>query len=43
MSPVLFILSTVQSVEIIPRYNGVATNSKSFALNLMISIPLTNK
>ena len=29
--------------EIFPRHNGVATISESFALNLWISIPLTNK
>ena len=43
LNPVLFILSTDQSFEIFHRHNGVATISESFALNLIISVPLTNK
>ena len=37
-----FKLSTGQFFEMFPRHNGVATSSESFALNLCISLPLTN-
>ena len=36
-------LSTYQSLEILPKHNGLATILESFALNFMISVPLTNK
>ena len=36
-------LATEKSFEMFPRYNGVATISKSFALNLIISLTLKNK
>ena len=36
-------LSTENSTEMFPRPNGVATISESFTLNLIISVPLTNK
>ena len=36
-------LSTGKSFEMFPRQNGLATISESFALNLWISVPLTNK
>ena len=42
-SPAFFILSTEKSLEMFPRHNGVATISESFALDLIISVPLTNK
>ena len=32
-----------QSIEMFPRHTGVATILESFALNLIISVPLTNK
>ena len=38
-----FILSVDQSLEMLPTHNGLATISESFALNLQISVPLTNK
>ena len=38
-----FILSVDQSLEILPKHNGLATISESFALNVKISLPLTNK
>ena len=38
-----FILSVGQSLEILPKHNGLATILESFTLNLMISVPLTNK
>ena len=38
-----FILSVDQSFEIFPEHNGLATIADSFALNLAISVPLTNK
>ena len=38
-----FILSFDQSLEILPKHNGLATILESFALNLQISVPLTNK
>ena len=31
------------SFEMFPRHDGVAIISESFALNLIISVPLTNK
>ena len=31
------------SFEMFPRHNGLATVSESFALNLWICVPLTNK
>ena len=37
-----FKLSVDQSLEMFPRQNGLAIISESFALNLIISIPLTN-
>ena len=40
---VFFILSTEKSLKIFPRHNGAAAISESFALNLIISVPLTNK
>ena len=36
-------LSTDQSFEIFPKHNGVATISESNVLDLIISVPLTNK
>ena len=36
-------LSTKKSFEIFPRYNESATILESFVLNLIISVPLTNK
>ena len=36
-------LSTEKSLEMFPRHNGVAIYAESFALNLIISVPLTNK
>ena len=41
--PGFFILSVEQSLEILPKHNGLATISESFALNFIISVPLTNK
>ena len=41
--PCFFILSVDQSLEILPKHNGLATISESFALNFIISVPLTNK
>ena len=41
-NPVFFLLSTGKPSETLPRYNGVATISECFALNLWISVPLTN-
>ena len=38
-----FKLLVDQSLEILPKHNGLATILESFALNLMISVPLTNK
>ena len=35
-----FILAVDQSLEILPKHNGLATISESFALNFMISVPL---
>ena len=36
-------LSLEKSSEIFPRHNGVVTIPESFALNVVISVPLTNK
>ena len=36
-------LPTEKSSEMGPRHNGTATVSESFALNSIISVPLTNK
>ena len=41
--PVFFILSVDQSLEILPKHNGLATIAEFFALNFKISVPLTNK
>ena len=41
--PCYFILSVDQSLEILPKHNGLATISESFGLNFIISVPLTNK
>ena len=41
--PSFFILSVDQSLEILPKHNGFAKISESFALNFIISVPLTNK
>ena len=38
-----FILSANQFFEIFPKHSGFATISESFVLNLIISVPLTNK
>ena len=38
-----FILSVDQSLELLPKHNGLATILESFALDLQISVPLTNK
>ena len=35
-------LFTDQSFEMFPRRNGVAIISESFALNFIVSVPLTN-
>ena len=43
IKPSFFILSVDQSIEIFAKHNGLATISESFALNLTISLPLTNK
>ena len=42
-SSFFFILSVDQSLEILPKHNGLATIAESFALNFIISVPLTNK
>ena len=41
--PCFFMLSVDQSLEILPKDNGLATISESFVLNFIISVPLTNK
>ena len=41
--PSFFILSIDQSLEILPKHNGLATIAESFALNFIIFVPLTNK
>ena len=38
-----FTLFVDQSLEMFPKHNGLATISESFALNLQISVPFTNK
>ena len=38
-----FILSVDQSLEILPKHNGLATIAECFALNFIISVPSTNK
>ena len=43
IKPCFFILSIDQSLEIYPKHNGPATVSESFALNLSVSVRLTNK
>ena len=43
LNPVFFILSCDQYFEIFPRHNEYAGISESFALNLIIYVPLTNK
>ena len=43
VSLVFFILSVDQSLRILPKHNGLATIAESFALNFIISVPLTNK
>ena len=42
-SSVTALLSVDQSLEISPKHNGLATIAESLALNLKISVPLTNK
>ena len=42
-NPVFFIWSTDQSFEMFPKHKGYAFISESFALSLIISVPLTNK
>ena len=42
-NPCFFILSVDQSLEILPKHNGFVTISEYFALNFIISVPLTNK
>ena len=41
--PCFFMLSFDQFLETLPKHNGLATISESFALNFMISVPLTNE
>ena len=41
--PSFFILSVDQSLEILLKHNELATISEPFALNFIISVPLTNK
>ena len=41
--PCFFILSVDQSLEILPKHNGLARISESFALKFIISVPLKNK
>ena len=43
LNPVFFILSCDQSFDMFPRHNEYARISESFALNLIISVPLTNE
>ena len=40
LNPVFFTLSSDQSFEIFPKHNEYARISESFALNLIISVPL---
>ena len=42
-NPIFFILFTEEFIEMFPKHNGVAKISEYFALNLIISVPLTNK
>ena len=42
-NPFFFTLSVVKSFETLPIHNGAAFISETFALNLYISPPLTNK
>ena len=42
ISSVFFILSVDQSLEVLPKHNGLATISEPFALKFIISVPLTN-
>ena len=42
-NPVFFILYTEKSSEMFPRHNGSAPILETFAFNLTISVPLTNK
>ena len=39
----MFILSAEKSSKMFPKDNGFAIISESFALNLIIYVPLTNK
>ena len=41
--PGFFIVFVDQSLEILPKHNGLATVSESFPLTFIISVPLTNK
>ena len=41
--PCFFILSVDQSFDIFPKHNEFGEIPESFALNLQISVPLTNK
>ena len=41
-NPVFFILSTDQSLDMFPKQSGYGVISESFALNLIISLPLRN-
>ena len=43
MYPVFFILWTERVFEILPKDNGIGLILESFAWNLIISVPLTNK
>ena len=36
-------ISVEQSLEILPKHNGLAAIAESFALNFIIYVPLTNK
>ena len=40
---IFFMFFQENSSETFPRHNGTGTISESFALNLWISVPLTNK
>ena len=43
LNPVFFISSTDQTFEMFSKHNECAIISGSFDLNLIISVPLTNK
>ena len=43
IQPCLFHIVLEKSFEMFLKQNGFATISESFALNLIISLPLTNK